>query len=272
MRVLMCPPEFFDVTYEINAWMRVTTKPDATLAQTQWQNLRRILEQEIGATVEIVAPQSGVPDMVFTANAGLVFGNRVIPSRFRFNERQGEVPFFNAWFEANGFEIWEMPTDVPGSFEGEGDALFYGDVLLAGYRQRSDAAAYGALTAMLGKAVLPLELVDQRWYHLDTCLFPLRSDLLAYYPGAFDDYAQRVIENLPGEKLHLTEPDALRFGGNAVVIGDHVAMNSGCGTLQRDLENHGFTTHTTDLSEFLKSGGSAKCLTLLLEHPGVEIV
>jgi N-dimethylarginine dimethylaminohydrolase len=269
MRVLMCPPEYFDVTYEINAWMRVQAKPDTALARAQWTALRRVLEEQMGAIVEIVAPHPEVPDMVFTANAGLVYGKRVIPARFRFAERQGEVAYFNRWFVENGFELWEPPADTPGSFEGEGDALFYGDSLLAGYRQRSDAAVYGALTSMLGKAVLPLELVDKRWYHLDTCLFPLKPDLLAYYPPAFDPYAQTVLANLPGEKILLTEHDALRFGGNAVVIGSQVVMNTGCDTLRSDIESHGFTVHSTDLSEFLKSGGAAKCLTLLLEHPGL---
>ncbi len=250
--------------------MRVTTRPDTSLAQKQWENLRKILAEDVGAQIEIVAPQQGWPDMVFTANAGLVWGKKMIPSRFRFAERQGEVPHFNQWFADNGYDIIEIPEEIKGSFEGEGDALFYGDTLLAGYRQRSDAGIYGELAAMIGKAVLPLELVNTRWYHIDTCLIPLRSDLLAYYPPAFDEYAQRVLANLPGEKIHLTEHDALRFGGNAVVVENRIAMNSGCDTLQAALEARGFQVFPTDLSEFLKSGGAAKCLTLLLEHPGLE--
>ena len=131
---------------------------------------------------------------------------------------------------------------------------------------RSDAAVYRALAQTLGRQVLPLELADTRWYHLDTCLIPLRPDLLAYYPPAFDSYANTVLQNLPGDKILLTEADALRFGGNAVVLGSHVVMNMGCKTLAADIERYGFTVHATDTSEFLKSGGSAKCLTLVLEH------
>jgi N-dimethylarginine dimethylaminohydrolase len=123
---------------------------------------------------------------------------------------------------------------------------------------------------MLGKEVLPLELVDRRWYHLDTCLFPLRADLLAYYPPAFDSYARTVLDNLPGEKILINDHDALRFGGNAVVVGDTIAMNTGCESLRSELKAHGFTVYETDMSEFLKSGGAAKCLTLLLEHPGLK--
>lgn len=266
MQVLMCPPDYFDVTYEINTWMHTQVRPDAQLAKKQWRALTQILRDDLGAGPKMVAPQPGLPDMVFTANAGLVWEKTVVPSRFRFAERQGEAPHFVAWFVQNGYAIRSLPEDAPGTFEGEGDALFYGDILLAGYRQRSDAAAYRALAQIVEREVLPLELVDTRWYHLDTCLFPLRADLLAYYPPAFDEYAQKVLAGLPGEKILLSEHDALRFGGNAVVIGDRVAMNAGCPELEAALRAHGFTTFATDLSEFLKSGGAAKCLTLLLEH------
>lgn len=266
MRLLMCPPDFFDVTYEINAWMRIVNGPDTEKAQRQWQALYTILTREIGADVSLLMPQPGLPDMVFTANAGITQGDLFIPSRFRFAERQGEVPHCIVWFREHGFRITELPTETPGSFEGEGDALFYGDTLLAGYRQRSDASAYRALAAILRREVLPLELVDTRWYHLDTCLIPLAPDLLAYYPPAFDSYANTVLENLPGDKILLTEHDALRFGGNAVVVGDKIAMNAGCDSLAEALQARGYTVYPTDLSEFLKSGGSAKCLTLVLDH------
>jgi N-dimethylarginine dimethylaminohydrolase len=266
MRLLMCPPDYFDVTYEINAWMRIVNGPNIALAQRQWRALHAILSEEVGADVSLVTPQPGLPDMVFTANAGITQDDLFIPSRFRFAERQGEVPYFIEWFQGQGFRIEELPPETRGSFEGEGDALFYGTTLLAGYRQRSDASAYRALAQMLNCQVLPLELVDTRWYHLDTCLIPVGPDLLAYYPPAFDSYANTVLENLPGDKILLTEHDALRFGGNAVVAGDHVVMNAGCEALAEALLSRGYVVHATDLSEFLKSGGSAKCLTLVLDH------
>lgn len=171
-----------------------------------------------------------------------------------------------AWFQDQGFRIEELPSETRGSFKGEGDALFYGETLLAGYRQRSDASAHRALARMLNCPALPLELVDTRWYHLDTCLIPVAPDLLAYYPPAFDSYANTVLENLPGDKIGLTEHDALCFGGNAVVVGHHVVRNTGCEALAEALLVRGYQVHATDLSEFLKSGGSAKCLALALDH------
>ena len=266
MRLLMCSPDYFDVTYEINAWMRVANGPDPAQAQAQWAALYAILKNKVGAEVSLITPQPGLPDMVFTANAGLTKGDWFVPSRFRPIERQGEVAFFIQWMLENGFRLKPLTEEVAGSFEGEGDALFYGGTLLAGYGQRSDEAACRGVGAALGVPVLPLRLVDSRWYHVDTCLIPVAPDLLAYYPPAFDAAANAALEALPGDKIVLTEPDALRFGGNAVVVGDRVVMNSGCDALASALTAHGYTVYATDLSEFLKSGGSAKCLVLALDH------
>ena len=266
MRLLMCPPEHFDVTYEINDWMRISNGPDPEVSRQQWQALYTILREEVGADVALIPPQPGLPDMVFTANAGLTKGSFFVPSRFRPVERQGEVAFFIQWMRENGFRLKPLTEAVVGAFEGEGDALFYGDLLLTGHGQRSDEAACRGVGEMLGVDVLPLRLADGRWYHLDTCLIPVSDDLLAYYPPAFDAAANHAIEALPGEKIVITDADALRFGGNAVVLGNQVVMNSGCEALAQALRARGLVVHETDLSEFIKAGGSAKCLVLALEH------
>jgi len=262
----MCPPEHFDVTYEINPWMRIVNGPDPQKSKIQWQALYTILREQIGADVVLLTPQPGLPDMVFTANAGLTKGDLFVPSRFRPVERQGEVAFFIQWMLENGFHLKPLTEEVAGSFEGEGDALFYGDLLLTGFGQRSDETACRGVGELLGVDVLPLRLTDSRWYHLDTCLIPVAPDLLAYYPPAFDAAANTALEALPGDKILLTEPDALRFGGNAVVLDHQIVMNSGCNSLASALRQKGREVFETDLSEFLKAGGSAKCLVLALEH------
>lgn len=177
--------------------------------------------------------------MVFTANTGLTHGGWFVRSRFRPVERQGEVAFFIQWMLENGSHLKPLTEEVAGAFEGEGDALFYGDTLLTGWGQRSGEAACRGVGEMLGV-----------------------PELLAYYPPAFDARANPMIEALPGEKITLTEHDALRFGGNAVAAGRQVVMNSGCEALAGALRARGYTVHATDLSEFIKSGGSAKCLVL----------
>lgn len=258
----MCAPDAYDLKYEINAWMSLKNRPNLTLAAQQWAQLYRVMTQIVGIQVELIPQAAETPDMVFTANAGLVVGKRFLLSNFRHPERQLEEPYFRIWFEQRGYEVIVPPESC--KFEGEGDALFAGDVLLAGYLKRSDICSHQWLGEKLQRRVISLELVDPRWYHLDTALFPLSAEWVVYYPGAFDVYARRVLE-ANYQLIKVAPEEALKFACNSVVIGDQVVMPAGCPKLQTELQNRGFRVYSVPLSEFIKSGGAAKCLTLYLE-------
>jgi N-dimethylarginine dimethylaminohydrolase len=262
-QILMCPPDYYGIEYEINPWMDRTRGADRERAIAQWQSLYETLTGPVGAKVELIDPQPGLPDMVFTANAGLVVGKRFIPSRFRYPVRAGEEPFFHRWFQSRGYEVLPLPEGC--TFEGAGDALACGDTLYAGYHYRSHVSSHREVSRLLGKRVLSLELTDPRFYHLDTCFCPLAADSAIYYPGAFDRYAQQVLAGSIRQLVLAQPEDAARFGCNAVVVDRHVVLNAGCDRLQSGLEEAGYTVHPVDLSEFLKSGGAAKCLTLRLD-------
>jgi N-dimethylarginine dimethylaminohydrolase len=263
--ILMCPPDHFEIAYVINPWMEGQfANTDDSLAHRQWQTLRDALEKH--AKVLLQPPQLGLPDLVFTANAGLVLGKKAIVSRFRSTERQGEEPHDRAWFAENGFEISDWPQDLP--FEGAGDALFdRGQELLwvgHGFRSHPDVAAL--LQKLLGCKTAALNLVDPRFYHLDTCLCPLAGGYLLYFPEAFDEKSRRLIESLVPEdkRIAVSEDDALQFCCNAVDLDGHIFMNNASEDLQQRLRKAGFTPVLVPLSEFMKAGGAAKCLTLKL--------
>ncbi len=261
-RILTCPPEFYGIEYEINPWMNTARQADHALANVQWQALREALVAA-GAAIDDVAPVAGLPDLVFTANAALVFGKRAVVSHFKHPQRQGEEVHFRRWLAEHGWETLETPAGC--SFEGAGDALFCGDTLYAGYRLRSDARGHQQIAEQLGVRVLPLELVDPYYYHLDTCFCPLTPASAVYFPPAFDDYGRRVLEaNIPA-LIAVKEDEARSFACNAVVIGRTVVTNVGCPRLHEALHSAGFATVATPLGEFVKAGGSAKCLTLRLD-------
>lgn len=261
-RILMCPPDFYGIEYEINPWMKVTQGSTPALAQQQWHGLHRTL-LEAGAHVELMTPQKGLPDLVFTANAGLVFRQRFFTSRFRHEVRAREEPVFDAWFAAHGYTIDHLPEGT--YFEGAGDALFCGEKLFAGYRIRSDVFGHQWLGQQLGVQVLPVELVNPSFYHLDTCFCPLKPGEAIWYPAAFDSYGQKVIRANVASLIEVTDTEANRFGCNAVAVGATVVTNTGCDQLAASLRERGYTPVATPLDEFLKSGGSAKCLTLRLD-------
>lgn len=258
----MCSPDYFGIEYEINPWMSRSRPSDLALAVQQWRGLKDILEG-CGATVSLLAPVPGLPDLVFTANSALIFRDRAVLARFRHPQRQGEEPHDEAWLDANAFQVEKPPSGV--FFEGAGDALFCGDTLFAGYRIRSDARGHQQIGQRLGVRVIPLELVDPYYYHLDTCFCPLAPDVALYYPGAFDDYARRALSLLVPELIEVDEEEARSFACNAVVIGRNVVTNVGCPKLHAALAQRNYTPHSTPLGEFVKSGGSAKCLTLRLD-------
>jgi N-dimethylarginine dimethylaminohydrolase len=260
--ILMCPPDYYGIEYEINPWMNRRRAVDRALAVQQWQHLRDLLENA-GATVSCLHPVRGLPDLVFTANAGLVCGDMTILSRFRHSERQREEPQFRRWFSDHGFRVYGLKAQA--SFEGAGDALFCGDTLFAGYRIRSDVQAHQELGEVLGCRVVPLELVHPRYYHLDTCFCPLTSDAAIYYAGAFDEYGRRVLHQWIPDLIGVSSREARRWACNAVVVAKTVVTGSGCPELHRQLRDRGFTAYETPLDEFIKSGGSAKCLTLRMD-------
>lgn len=265
---LMCPPEHFTVAYVINPWMHGNLrKIDNSVARQQWRALYDILSDR--ATVRLVLPQPGSPDMVFTANAGLVKGRHFVVSRFRYPERQYEEPYFADWFMDRGYEVSLMPRDVP--FEGAGDALFDRgtDVLWMAHGHRSISGARAVLQERLGLDAVTLRLVDQRFYHLDTCFCPLEGGFLLFYPPAFDDESRAaIVKRVPaGKRIAIGEEDALAFACNAVNVERTVVVNRASAAFVDALGEKGFEVVQTPLSEFMKAGGAAKCLTLRLDEP-----
>ena len=261
-RILMCPPDHYGIEYEINPWMNRSLGAVRELAFRQWKTLHDTLTS-LGVQVEILPSVPNLPDLVFTANAGVVFQTRFLSSRFRHEVRARESPFFDAWFAAHGFTVEHLPEKM--YHEGAGDALFCGETLFAGYRTRSDATAHQWVGEKLGVRVLPLELVNTRFYHLDTCFCPLAPGEALYYPEAFDAYGRRVLATHVLRLIPVAEAEAHRFGCNAVVVGKTVVHNSRCPAMAADLKRAGYRSIEVELDEFLKAGGSAKCLTLRLD-------
>ena len=265
-RILVCDPEFFDIQYEINSWMSVHNKADKPKVREQWENMLSCLVKA-GAKLEHISPDPDFPDMVFTANAGLVRGNKVVLSNNRHTERQGEKPIFKKWFLDHGYDVVELPDDV--RFEGAGDAVCFNNILFMGHGFRTDKEAHPLVAEALDVDYVSCELVDPYFYHIDTCLFAT-EDQFVYYSGAFSteslfDMLKKVISNTMytdnGVTLNpVTGHQASQFVCNSVKL-DHSII-----TPTHNPDNIFPTSNIfhCDMSEFIKSGGAVKCLTLEL--------
>jgi ornithine--oxo-acid transaminase len=259
---LMCPPDFFDVTYAINPWMAPDVPVDRGLARRQWAALRATHES-LGHCVGIIDPVPGLPDMVFAANGATVIDGRVLGARFKYPERAPEADAYLSWFRLRGYSC---VRDAVAVNEGEGDILIAGDTVLAGYGFRSDIAAADELRAMSGRRVVSLRLVDPRFYHLDTAMCVLDRSTVMYYPAAFDDAGRAALASVFTELIEAKDEDAEVLGLNAVCDGRHVVLAAQAGGLARSLSARGFVPVPVDMSELLKAGGGAKCCTLELRH------
>ncbi len=261
-RVLMCEPLHYRVAYEINPWMRRSNRVDGARALAQWRRLRESLE-ELGVSVELVKQAPGAPDMTFTANAGVVAGGRFLASNFRFPERRPEEDHFIRWFRRAGYAVETI--HLPHYWEGEGDVLPAGDRVFAGHRYRTEFRALDHLEEALGTELVRLELADPRFYHLDTCFAPLGGGRALYAPAAFTTEGRAELASHFDDLIAVEPAESLRFACNALVVDRRVVMNAGCPATARALRERGYEPVESATDEFIKAGGSVKCLALMLD-------
>ena len=259
-RLLMCRPEYFDVTYSINPWMDPLKPTDTQTSLRQWEALRE-LYVSLGHTVEVIEPFEGLPDMVFAANGATVVDGKVLGARFRHRERTAEGPAYLDWFERNGYRDILWPEYIN---EGEGDYLRVGRRILAGTGFRTDLRSHAEAQEFFGLPVTSLTLINPNFYHLDTALAVLSPTEIMYYPAAFTPGSRAVLRELYPDAVIASDEDAAVFGLNAFCDGLNVLLPQAATGLIEQLKDRGFHPIGVELGELLKAGGSVKCCTLVL--------
>jgi N-dimethylarginine dimethylaminohydrolase len=257
----MCPPKYFDIEYEINPWMHTDNQVDPRLAEKQWQQLYHTYTSQLGWDVELVDPIKGLPDMVFTANGALVIDGKVALPTFRAPDRQPETEYFKKWFESKGYKEFLTPKY---DFEGEGDALPWNNVIFMGYPWRSDKAAEAEVSDFFGKKVISLQLTNASFYHLDTALTIVDKETVALYPPLFTEESLKKIRETVPNVIEAAKSDAYAYGLNAMSDGHNIVVPAGATGLIEQYKKRGMQVYPTPITEYQKSGGGVKCLTLEL--------
>ena len=257
-KILLCKPTYYDVSYSINPWM-TNEVVNKTLALKQWNQLRALIGA-LDVSVSLMDQSPKFPDMVFTANAGVVFENKVVLSNFKHKQRRGEKSFYKEWFLDNNYEVIEIPSNL--SFEGCGDVVISKDLMIGGYGFRTDLKSLKYTSKKLNLDLIYLKLIDPKFYHLDTCFCLLSENLALYNPEAFSEYTIRKLSGI--ELIPVTKLESEEFLCNSLVIGKNIIMPSESERLTKILSNRGFEVYTVNTSEFLKSGGSIQCMCLWL--------
>lgn len=254
---LMCPPTYFTVEYAINPWMQPGIDVDRHRALAQWDALRRTY-LDLGHRVDLLTPMPGLPDMVYAANGATVVDGTVLAARFRHPQRAGEAVAHATWFRGAAARVVE-PEFVN---EGEGDLLVVGDLILAGHGFRTDPRAHAEAARVFGREVVSLELVDPRYYHLDTAVAVLDATTIAWLPEAFRPASRALLQEHFPDAVVADATDAAVLGLNAVSDGRHVVLPIQAPRLAAAVAERGFVPVPVDLSELLKGGGGPKCCTL----------
>jgi N-dimethylarginine dimethylaminohydrolase len=266
--ILMCRPDFFTVSYQINPWMHPESPTDTALAVSQWEVLYRTY-LDLGFEVELIDPIEGLPDMVYSANGGFVLDNIAYGASFTYPERQPEGPAYMDWFRDHGYDV-RVPKEVN---EGEGDFLLVGDTILAGTGFRSDSDSHREVAEIFGRPVVTLELVNPSFYHLDTAIAvldpapaPGEAANIAYLPSAFSAPSLEVLQERYPDAILVSEEDAAVLGLNSYSDGLNIVIASRAKGFEAQLRERGYNPIGVDLSELLLGGGGVKCCTLELRR------
>ncbi|WP_418959812.1 dimethylarginine dimethylaminohydrolase family protein [Streptomyces tritici] len=265
-RFLLCSPDHFDVTFEINPWMSARRRPDRKQSWAEWDALVAAL-RAAGAEVHHFPSLPGLSDMVFPTDVGVVGGDRFVRGRFRHPERRDEAAHGATWLLEHGFTEIPWPDD-PGMYLEGGDVLRFGDVLLCGNGPRTSPRAAEHLSRVFDVPVVTVPLVDPRFYHLDMSFCPLDARRAVYAPDAWDREGRRAVAELVPEPLIISMEEALTFSANSVVVGRTVVMPSCPSRIRTQLEDWGFTVCVSPVGEFLKAGGGIRCMALDLDLLG----
>ena len=269
-KVLMCKPNHFRVDYQINPWMKPGTA-DSQVALQQWQNLVQKYEEN-GILVEIIEQDENQPDMVFAADQGLIIPakytqnkhSKILLSNFKYPQRQGETKFFLKWFVLKGYEMEFVPGNI--SFEGGGEILPWNGKYFIGEGFRNSSQAFKYIQETFGLEFISLELISDRFYHLDTCMFILDTDTCFYYPKAFSEKSQELIQKLFKNPIKFSDEEVGGFAANSAIHGKIVFVQKNNPTFNQKLEDLGYKAVEVDISEFIKAGGGIHCLTFELER------
>ncbi|HLI95160.1 MAG TPA: arginine deiminase-related protein [Candidatus Baltobacteraceae bacterium] len=265
--VLLAHPQFFEVRDTKNPFMagHIGTV-DRRKAITQWEALRDTFEL-CGMKTHVLDPLPECEDMVFTANPSFngrgPDGRRIcVPSRMAFASRQPEVEAHRRWFANSGYAIAELPETVS-AFEGGGDAIWHPGraIIWAASGPRSVQAAHEALSAIFDVPVFSLQLVDPRFYHLDTCFCPVNQRTAIIFSKAFSDASLPLIYHIFQDVIDVDEAEAEHFACNATALfGNTVVIQDGANRTIAQLAKRGIGARTVDTREFMKSGGSVFCM------------
>jgi len=257
--VIMSPPTHFDIEYSINPWMNLDNKVDKKAALFQWQNLVD-LYKNLGLKIRLIPASKGLPDLVFTTDHGVWIRDTFYLSNFRYPERQKEQSIALKWYESQKIKVQHTPSYC---FMEGGDVMHHEDSIFVGYGFRTSHETIEYLHNTTRLEVIALELIDESFYHLDTCFLPINRDTAFYYPPAFSTSSIKLLKSHFDILLPVTTHEADGFACNSVKIYNHIICQPNP-TFEQKLLDLDLIPISLEMSQFNKSGGGIHCLSQII--------
>jgi N-dimethylarginine dimethylaminohydrolase len=248
-------------------------------AQTQHASLARTLSKAYVYTLPPITVS--LPDIVFTANAGLALPRLASPCvllpNMKYAQRKDELPYLHTMFQSLGIQTIPYLGKEP--FEGQAELKWFhgGRKAVCGYGHRSTRKTFTELDTFFKRLygirnapeLLILPLASEDYYHLDIAMFEYAKDSLEVnrcivHERAFSTKSLQRLRAFLGydNVMVLDTEDA--FCLNAIADGPHMITHKLTDpTLKRRLETWtGLRVLQVPTTEFEKSGGSVRCMVL----------
>lgn len=272
-RVLAVSPDFYEVIDDKNYHM-VGEKVNTERAWEQWKAIQGIYKMLVDSgklkQYHILDGCEGCEDMVFAANQTFPWEKQngqltVILSNMKHPSRQREVANFESFFRREGYTIRKLKSES--TLEGMGDMIPHPgrNLIYGGYGFRTSSKVYDEVAAILQTPIIGLELKDERFYHLDTCFVPINESAVMIFPDAFTPDGREKLKQFFKHIIEIPEDEAMNFALNVHAIPEikHAIIEKKNPVTVQALEDHGYTVHEVDTSEFIKSGGSVFCMKMM---------
>jgi N-dimethylarginine dimethylaminohydrolase len=228
-------------------------------------------------TYTLEEPHHALPDIVFTANAGLCLPRlpkkTILLPHMKYKQRQEELSYLERIFRNLHLNIIAYPGNEP--FEGQAELKWFhgGTKAVCGYGHRSTKKTFAELNHFFKKLyhahgltppeLLVLPLASSDYYHLDVAMLEFDDSKCIVHKKALSAASIVKLEKFLGKENVYVIDVKDTFCLNAVIDGPHLITHKLTADVKEMLETiTGRSVKMIDTYEFERSGGSVRCMTL----------
>jgi N-dimethylarginine dimethylaminohydrolase len=279
--------EILDMQHGQNPYIDIKHRVDKAKVARQHKAVETAFDHMV--TYRLPHTTEKLPDIVFVANGGLALPRLPVPlvilPWMKYPQRRAEGPYLDAMFAKLGIATHPFPGSREAPFEGAAELKWFhgGQLAVCGPGWRSTRETFRRLRALLkeiyeeygleGPDLLVLPLISDNYYHLDVAMLEFDDDKCVIHKRAFSPASIRALQKALGPSNVTVLDTTDSFCLNAVVDGRRLITHKLTDPAVRPILERatGRRVHEVDTSEFERSGGSVRCMTLDIPLGSLQI-